>query len=282
MTTYLAHLTDTHVVDPATDELQDVDNNARVAMAVASINAEAPGCAAVIATGDLTQWGTDVEYAQLARLFEHLAPPVLPLPGNHDERNPLRATFPDVPWVDAQHASWVVDIDGVRIVGLDSTVPRSADTPGGPGVMNPPGAEFDDEREAWLRAVLADRHDGPTFLAMHHPPFRTGISWMDANGFVGLDRLADVLAEHRGVDRILCGHLHRPISSTISGIPAEVGLSTTAHVALDLLPEAPVRIIRDPAGYRVVIVERSGSIVVHTRYIDTGESPFPPAWSVER
>lgn len=264
----IAQLTDTHVVDPNTDEALYVDNNGRVVEAVASINAESPGVAAVVATGDLTQWGTPEEYARLADITGPLSVPILPLPGNHDHRDGLRACFPDVPWIDADHASWVVDVEHVRVVGLDSTR------------LGESGAEFDDEREAWLWSVLARPHDGPTLLAMHHPPFVTGIEWMDCAGFVGLERFCAVLAEAAAVDRIMCGHLHRPMSSVVSGVLAEVGPSTTVHVALDVGRDGPVQVIRDPVGYRLLrIVGRS--IVGHTRYIATGERPFTPGWATE-
>ena len=262
----IAQLTDTHVVDPNSDEAMYVDNNGRVAEAIASINGESPAIAVVVATGDLTQWGTPEEFAKLGELTAALIPPILPLAGNHDNRDGMRRCFPTVPWVDAEHASWVVEVAHVRIIGLDSTMPGA------------PGAEFDDERESWLRSVLAQPHDGPTLLAMHHPPFVTGIEWMDHAGFVGLDRFEAVLAEMGGVDRIQCGHFHRPMSSVVSGVLAEVGLATTVHVALDVAPNGPVQVIRDPVGYRLVRIA-GRSIVGHTRYIATGEEPFVPAWA---
>ena len=269
MPVLLAQLSDTHVVADGTDEVLYVDNNARAAIAVAAIGQEAPSVAAVLSTGDLTQWGADAEYDKLAEVLAPLNVPILPIPGNHDTRAGLRRCFPDHPWPAAQqegdHLSWVVELDGVRIIGLDTTVPGA------------PGAAFDPDREAWLRAALSISHAGPTLLAMHHPPFVTGIEWMDASGFVGLDRFLAVIAE-APVDRILCGHMHRPMSSMVAGVSAEVGISTAVHVALELAPEGPVQIIRDPIGYRIFRVDGS-AIVGHTRYVDTGEAPFAPAWA---
>ena len=245
-----------------------VDHNARLAAAVASLNAEAPAVDAVLATGDLVNDERPAEYAVLSSLIAPLAAPVLPIPGNHDTRDGVRAAFPDVPWADAAHASWeVVVADHVRIVGLDSTRPGD------------PGGEFDDEREDWLRATLATSHDGPTVLAIHHPPFRSGIEWMDRSGFVGLDRLVGVLTDHP-VDRVVCGHLHRPIISTVAGVPAQVGLSTVEHVALDLAPGAGVTLVREPVGYQVHRIA-GRDMVTHTRYIDNGHQPYRPSWAAD-
>lgn len=267
----LAQLTDTHVTGPSNNEVLYVDNNGRLSEAVDSLNAERPRPAVVLATGDLTNWGRIDEYEVLASLLGRLDRPLLVLPGNHDHRGLLRSTFPDTPWVDAEHASWATTIEGVRVIGLDSTIPGK------------PGAAFDDQRERWLSAEL-DRIDGPTVLALHHPPFRTGIRWMDAAGFVGLDRLISLLAAKalggRAVTRIVCGHLHRPISSVVAGIPAQVGLSTVQHVGLDLDPDAGVSLINDPVGYLLHHFE-GDTWVTHTRYIATGEAPYTPHWAEE-
>ena len=268
----IAQLTDLHVVAPGTDEELFVDNNQRLANAVLRVDQESPQMSAVLVTGDLTNWGHPAEYEALASLLQPLSVPILVIPGNHDDRDLLRATFPALPWVDAGHASWSMVIEGagassVRIVGLDSTIPGE------------PGAEFDAEREEWLRATLDDQADTRTILAVHHPPFNTGIGWMDGSGFIGLDRLAAVLTEYP-VDRIVCGHIHRPITSSIAGIPAQVGLSTVQHIDLDLTPDAGVSLIHEPVGYQILLVSDSG-IVVHTRYTETSESPFVPNWAAE-
>lgn len=261
----LAHLTDVHTVGDGLDDKLHVDNNARLAAAVASIAAEYPAMNAVLATGDLAAWGREGDYRKLVELMSPLDVPILPLPGNHDDRNGLRSTFPGVPWADAEHASWVTDVAGVRLIGLDSTLPGE------------PGAAFDEEREAWLRAVLAGRSTVPTILALHHPPFRTGVDWMDRAGFVGLDRFVEVVAENP-VDRIVCGHLHRPITTTVAGVPTQVGPSTIEAVHLDLVENARPKLILDPVGYNVIAVD-GPSIVTHTRYIDTGAPAFEPSWA---
>lgn len=257
--TLIAQLTDTHVVEPGGAAELWVDNVARLREAVASIEDESPPVATVLATGDLTYAGRPGEYEVLADALEPLSVPVLPLPGNHDDRALLRAAFPTVPWAEADHASWVAEVEGVRFVGLDSTRPGE------------PGGEFDAAREEWLRARLAVTFDGPTILALHHPPFTTGIEWMDDAGFIGLGRLRAALAD-LPVERVVCGHLHRPITSTVAGIPAQVGVSTVESVALDLSEGSTPMVICDPAGYTIHrIVGRD--IVTHTRWIATGQQP---------
>ncbi len=261
----LAQLSDTHILGSTNDEPVYVDNNGRLEEAVGSLNAENPVPDVVVATGDLTQGGQLDEYSALAGLVDKLELPFLPIPGNHDDGDRLRETFADVPWADTDHASWVVDYADVTLVGLDSTG------------SNRHGGEFDAQREAWLRSVFANGSN-PIVLALHHPPFPCGIEWMDSQGFDGLDRLEAVLGETRRVARILCGHLHRLVSSTVAGVPAQTGLSTIQHVELDLRPEAKPRLINDPAGY-MLHNYAGGRWVTHTRFIAHGEKPYRPHWS---
>ncbi len=261
----LAQLTDTHILDPESTEERWVDNNGRLTMAVDSINAEAPRPDLVVATGDLTNWGEPGQLAELVRQLARLEIEVLVLPGNHDDRASMKAAF-DQPWAEADHLSWVVDRAGVRVVGLDTQRP-GAD-----------GGLFDPEREAWLADALAGADGRATMIAMHHPPFDTGITWMDHDMLPGADRFEVLVAAHPNVTRILCGHIHRPVQSLVGGALATVGLSTVHHVALNLADVSPIELIRDPAGYQLHRF-RHGRWVSHTRYIDTAEPAFAPSWA---
>lgn len=273
----IGQLTDPHVMSAAelvsnADAGGDtVDNNARLVAAVDSIVAESPRLDAVVVTGDLTDTSRPEAFATLSGELSRIDVPVLVLPGNHDTREATREAFPDAGWVDADHLSWVHEVGDVRIIGLDSTRPAYH------------GAEFDADRADYLDSVLAARHDGPTLLAMHHPPFVTGVEWMDRAGFVGSDRFTEVLAAHPGaVDKIVCGHLHRSITSSVAGVVAQVGISTVQHVALDLALASEPQLVHDPVGYqihRVVADAPAHRVVTHVRHIDTGERPFVPDWA---
>ncbi len=260
----LAQITDTHVLEP--DETGLVDNNSLLAETVAALNAEDPRPAAVVGTGDLVNWERPGQYEQLAALVAPLEMPFLPLVGNHDDRDLMRRTFPAMPWVEAEHASWSTVVEGNRIVGLDTTTPGAE------------GGAVDDSRLGWLEATLAASTE-PVVLALHHPPFATGISWMDASGFDRLDELVQVIGRHQStVIRIVCGHIHRPVTATVAGVTTSVCPSTVHHVALDLDGRTKPNLILDPRGYQLHLVE-GGQVVTHTRYIDTGADAFEPEWA---
>ena len=152
----------------------------------------------------------------------------------------------------------------MRWIGLDSTLPGEN------------GAEFDAAREAWLIEAI-EGASGRVALALHHPPFATGIGWMDDAGFVGLDRFVSVL-EERPVERIVSGHIHRALTATVAGIPAVTCPSTIHHVDLDLAPDAPISLIIDPPAYFLHHITPTGW-VTHQRFFATGAARIHPMWA---
>ncbi|MGI9598806.1 MAG: hypothetical protein ACR2QK_21760, partial [Acidimicrobiales bacterium] len=102
--------------------------------------------------------------------------------------------------------------------------------------------------------------------------------WMDRMRLDGMETFAKIVGRRSNVTRILCGHLHRPLTATIGGVTTTVCPSTVHHVELNLDPNCPVEVIRDPAGYQLHNID-GDSWVTHIRYIDTGEEPVTPDWS---
>lgn len=264
----VAQLTDTHVIaDPSLHELY-IDNNDRLRTAIAALNSESPKPELVLLTGDLTNTGAADEYVVLAELLADLSIPAIAIPGNHDTRHGIQSLFPDLAWADGDHASCLVDLDGpdgpIRFIGLDSTNPPE------------PGAAFDAERRDWLIEAI-DSAPGRVGLALHHPPFITGIGWMDDNGFAGLADLEAVLADHP-VERIMSGHIHRSITTTVAGIPTVTCPSAIHNVELDLEPNAPISLILDPPAYLLHQI-LPGRWVTHQRFFGTGEERIHPGWA---
>ncbi len=93
--TFIAQLTDCHVVAAGGTLFGWVDPNARLAAAVAYLNRLAPRPKAVVLSGDLVDSGKPEEYRALRAILDGLDMPFYLLPGNHDDRDNLRAAFPD-------------------------------------------------------------------------------------------------------------------------------------------------------------------------------------------
>lgn len=250
MAAMLVQLSDPHIVAPGRRLAGDVDTPALLAQAVATAVALRP--AAVVLSGDLVEQGRPDEYAHLRTLLVPLGCPVWLMPGNHDDRGALRAAFPDhAELAGAGPVNWVREAAGLRLVALDSTVPR-----------RPHGA-LDARQLAWLDQTLAAAPALPTLVALHHPPFATGIGHMDAMGLLeGGPALEAVLRRHPQVERVLCGHLHRPIVRRFGGALALTVPSTAHQIALDLSPGGPAAWCREPPGFAVHLLQ-DGAVVTH-------------------
>lgn len=219
---------------------------------------------AVIATGDLVDYGRPDEYGLLRELLAPLTMPLYLMPGNHDERAALRASFPEHDYLQQWEPfiQYAIDAHPLRLVALDSVIPRQG------------GGTLCGERLAWLDRTLAARRDAPTVVALHHPPFTTGIGHMDRVGFDSVDGLAAVVRRHPQVERVIAGHLHRPITVRFAGTVASTCPSPAHQVALDIDPDAADDFILEPPAYQLHWWNTS-QLVTHTAYVGTFDGPYP-------
>ena len=254
----LVQLSDPHIVAPGRLLMDRIDTPALLARAVASVLALEPPGTAVVLTGDLVDRGSAEEYAHLQQLLAPLPCPVWLMPGNHDSVETMRLAFPDhselKPWTDATLSSfilWVREVAGIRLIALDTVVAGASH-----------GA-LCEHRLAWLDRTLTAAPQQPTVVAMHHPPFATGIGHMDSIGLrQGSDGLADVLRRHPQVERVICGHLHRPIVRRFGGTVAMTVPSTAHQIVLDLHEAGPAAWRQEPPGF-VLHALVDGAVVSH-------------------
>ena len=83
----------------------------------------------VIITGDLTENGLAAEYANLAAILGRtLSMPVYVIPGNHDQRENLRAGLAHLPGVTSNphFVQYAVEDHPVRLIMLDTLVPGAS------------------------------------------------------------------------------------------------------------------------------------------------------------
>jgi 3',5'-cyclic-AMP phosphodiesterase len=254
----VAQLSDTHIVAPgafpgAPRGFGPVDTAGFLARAVAEVNRLDPLPDVTVVTGDLVDRGEPAEYDHLRALLAPLAMPVFVIPGNHDARDPLRATFGGDGYLPPHgFIQYVVEDYALRLVALDTLVPGRHH------------GEVCAERLAWLDDALAAAPERPTLVLMHHPPFVTGIDYMDRYGLENSAALAAVVARHPQVERIVCGHLHRAIDRRFAGTVAGTAPSTAHQIGLNLLPAAPLRFSFEPPGYQLHMWRAESGLVSHT------------------
>jgi 3',5'-cyclic AMP phosphodiesterase CpdA len=252
----IAQITDMHVKKQGEMLSGALDSHASLAAALRRIGGLDPQPDLLVATGDLTADGAPAEYEALRDLLSDLALPYLLLPGNHDIRENLRAAFPDQPWEDGRFLLYAVDDWPLRIVALDSVVP--GDHKG----------ELCRGRCRWLDGKLAEAPDKPTVVLLHHPPFATGIGHMDRMGLVDATGLAEVVARHAQVIRILCGHAHRPIQGMFAGVPTSVAPATSFQLQLKLDQSRGIQWTGEPPAFQLHKWLPGGGLVSHTAYVE--------------
>ena len=249
----IAQITDTHIKPDGVLAYQRVDTAAFLARAVDHILHLDPRPDVVFATGDLVDAGTPEEYQRLQRLLAPLPMPVYLIPGNHDDREVMRQVFDHHRYLPRDgFVQYVIEGDGLRMIALDTLRPGVA------------GGLMDGERVTWLDARLGEAPTTPTLIFMHHPPFKTGIDYMDGIGLDGADALADVVRRHRQVERIACGHLHRTIQARWAGTVASTAPSTAHQVALDVRANADLGFTLEPPGYALHLWRKDVGLVTHT------------------
>jgi 3',5'-cyclic-AMP phosphodiesterase len=266
MNSFLAcQISDLHIRLPGLLSYRRVDCAAMLARGVQEILRLPQRPDVVLATGDLVDFGLPEEYAHLRRLLAPLPMPCYLIPGNHDERGALRAAFPEHAYLRQWQpfVQYAIEEWPLRIVALDTVIPGEG------------GGRLDRERLAWLDSTLSREKRKPTLVIMHHPPFPTLIGHMDKLGLQGGEALAEVIARHPQVERVLCGHLHRPIEYRFAGTIASTCPSPAHQVALDLDPEAPSAFRMEPPGFQLHAWREGAGVVSHTAFIGDFAGPFP-------
>lgn len=201
----------------------------------------------LLMSGDLTEFGDAESYFRLAEAVRTCPFPVWPMTGNHDQRGPLLAAFPQTP-SEGGFVHYVLEYPGLRLVVLDTLEPGRH------------GGAFCETRERWLTSQLEADRQTPTIIAMHHPPFESGITWLDSSKREPwIARFAEAIAGHEQVRGIIAGHLHRTIHTLWGGVSLTVCTSVAPAVALDLTPiDANV-----PDG-RPLITDELAGYALHT------------------
>ncbi len=260
----IAQITDTHIRIPGKLAYRRVDTAKHLAEAVAHVNRLDPAPDVVVMTGDLVDFGNPVEYDHLSSLIAPLKAPVFLLPGNHDDRDQLRISFPEHAYLPRDgFLNYAIEDWPVRLVAVDTLIPGEG------------GGLVCEQRLSWLERTLAAAPNKPTVVAMHHPPFRTGISFMDGHGLKNSDKFAAVIARHEQVERIVAGHLHRSIQCRVGGTVATTCPSPAHQIALDLRPGAPLGFAMEPPGYQLHTWFEGTGLVSHTVIIGSFDGPYP-------
>ncbi|MFE3195448.1 metallophosphoesterase [Nocardia sp. NPDC059240] len=211
----LVQITDTHLRPTGEHVLGAVDTHAVLLHILDKLRTGGRRIDALILSGDLADTAAPEAYRRLRAAVEpvaaELGAPVLYVMGNHDEREPFGIElFGRTPDSAAAPYDQVLDVDGLRVIGLDSTTPGRHD------------GYLEAEQLAWLADRLREPAPRGSLLVLHHPPLPSAIPAAEYLKLRNADELAAVLSG-TDVRMILCGHNHMTAASACAGIPVWVG-----------------------------------------------------------
>lgn len=220
----LAQITDSHLRPDGRYPRHDPGK--ALVDAVSMLNRMRPRPDAVLFTGDLMDRVAAQDYGPVCEVLQSLDIPLLPIPGNNDERAPFIAAFGKaLPLAGDGFCHYLWPLGDIHLVALDTKGPEG-------------GGQLCAARLRWLEGAL-EAAPGPVVVFMHHPPFTTGMTRIDEQGFEGADTLAALLRGHGNVLQIVAGHVHRPITTLWHGMLATTCPALGQASALSLADDAP-------------------------------------------
>jgi Icc protein len=156
----------------------------------------------LLLTGDLSQDGKAGSYQKIVDSVEQLGIPTYWLPGNHDQVSTMEQVLRSG-IVSAEKSfargNWQFLLLNSQSVGCVH------------GYLAP-------ETLVWLNQELGSNPDKPTLIALHHPPFAVGSSWLDDSALQNSEELFMVLERHPQVKLVLFGHIHQEFSKWHNGV----------------------------------------------------------------
>lgn len=255
----IAQISDLHAVAEGSLFQGAFDANAQVARAVARLNALSPRPDLVLITGDLANDAQPAEYDALMARLATLEIPVIAIPGNHDDPAAIARLFAEVNGPrPGERCFFIHDLAPLRIVALDSCVPGQG------------AGELGRDQLIWLSEILIRDPNTPLLVAVHHPPFATGVSFMDAIGLKDAEALAALIAKAPNVLAVLSGHVHRFVVGRTGGASAITAPSTAHSVPADLAPLARPAWGREPPGFLLHLWREGAGLATHQVFLDEG------------
>ena len=204
--------TDSHLsADPAAC-MRGVNTTNSLKAVTALASAFAPPDA-IVATGDLSQDGSEASYLRFREVVSQPNIPLRWLPGNHDDA----ATMQRCAGAEAQP----LRLGKWHIITLDSQV------------LGAEQGALDAESLRRLEGELAaaDAVSEYVLLCVHHNPLRTGAKWMDTIDLTNGAELLAMLNKHPSARALIHGHIHHKFERVVGNVQVLGTPSTCAQFA---------------------------------------------------
>ncbi len=212
----LVQLTDTHLCRESGGTLLGMDTDRSLRLVIERVLRERAAIDLVLATGDLSDRGSQSAYRRLVNYLGQIPAPSVWLPGNHDNREEMAAVVGPTGELcgEVLAGSW-------QILMLDSQIPGEV------------GGELGAAELDRLRAALESAQQRGLFslVCLHHQPVAVGSEWIDQQMVADAAAFWEVLEAFEGVRGVLWGHVHQQIDRSRGGISLMASPSTCVQFA---------------------------------------------------
>lgn len=257
-------MTDLHMRPPG-GRIIGLDPAERLRAALDHALARHPDALCLVLAGDLAHGGTGAEYEVLKAILDPLPLPVIPMLGNHDNRDAFRAVFPGAPAAAGGHVMAAIDLGDTVLLTLDTLI--------GPPFGWTHLGRLDQPRRDWLDTELAKAGDRQVIVCAHHPPMDLGLPAMDAMRLEDGDWLIGRLVNHPAPVHLICGHIHRTISGQARGLPFTIFKGTCHQGPLDLVSDDSSLSLDEPGAYGVILFN-AGQVIAHSQDVGLPDVPM--------
>ncbi|MGX5221051.1 3',5'-cyclic-AMP phosphodiesterase [Pseudomonas segetis] len=210
----LVQLSDSHLFAEANGKLLGMDTEDSLQRVIDRVLEEQPQIDLVLASGDLSQDGSEASYTRFRQMTSAIRAPMRWFPGNHDEIQAMQAAC-----VGSNLLDTLVDVGNWRVILLDSAIPGAV-----PGFLC-------DRQLALLERALSEAPERHHMICMHHHPVPIGSRWMDPIGLRNPDALFSIVERFPQVRCLLWGHIHQEFDQVRNAVRLLASPSTCVQFA---------------------------------------------------
>lgn len=187
-------VSDSHLFANRDSKLLGLNTDNSLQRVLNLIKTEHPDLDIVLATGDISQDGSEASYHRFESLINTLQRPSYWLQGNHDNEAGILQVL-----VGNERLSPCVISAGIhwRIILLNSSVKDQV------------GGHLADSELVFLRTALETHHDKHVIVALHHQPVKMGSAWLDEQMISNAEQFFALIQPYKQIKALLWGHVHQ-------------------------------------------------------------------------
>lgn len=257
----ILQLTDLHLfADPAA-RLRGVPPNECLLDVLEQIQSSKLDPDLVVVSGDLAHDEQRATYRMLRSLLASWADRLVVIPGNHDDRDAIRASFLEQFFQNTCPEPFVTfsrKIGDWVILGLDTHDPGEV------------CGRMREDQLAWMDDQMRRHGQSPCMLFLHHPPVSIGCPWLDRLGLSEPEPLIERIGRYDQIAAVVAGHVHQEYTGDVAGRT----FLTTPSTAMQFAPRKETPTYDPlPCGYRVFQIEGTNWA---SQVVRLPELRFPP------